>query len=79
MLPHKSHLADILETLKTKGAPEKCFAISEDDELDGKELVLSQALASIFGRGIGTFLSCLPGRLAYFEDEDGRFILELRK
>jgi hypothetical protein len=73
------HTADILETLRSKGAPEKCFAISEDDDLDGKELFLSDALKEIVGRGIGTFLSCIPGRLAYFEDEDGRFILERKK
>jgi hypothetical protein len=76
---NKIHTADILETLRTKGAPEKCFAISEDDDLDSKELLLSEALETIVGRGIGTFLSCIPGRLAYFEDEDGRFILELKK
>jgi hypothetical protein len=76
---NKMHTADILETLRTKGALEKCFAISEDDDLDGKELLLSEALKAIVGRGIGTFLSCIPGRLAYFEDEDGRFILELKK
>jgi hypothetical protein len=70
------HMADILETLKTRGAPEKCYAISEDEDLDGKELLLSEALRTIHGRGIGTFLSCLPGRLAYFEDEDNRYVLE---
>src|SRR5260370_1097774 len=41
-----------------------------------KEVSLAEALKTIFGRGIGTFLSCLPGRLAYFEDEEDRWILE---
>jgi len=69
----------ILELLRSKGAPDSCYAFSEDDSLDGKELPLAEALASVVGYGMGTFLSCVPGRLAYFEDEDGRFILERKK
>jgi hypothetical protein len=74
--PSQSGYAGILNLLKSKGAPETCYAISEDDELDGKELPLSDSLKKIVGYGMGTFLSCLPGRLAYFEDEDERWILE---
>jgi hypothetical protein len=66
----------ILELLKSKGAPETCYALSEDSELDGNEISLTDALTSIVGRGMGTFLSCIPGKLAYFEDEDQRWILE---
>jgi hypothetical protein len=68
--------AGILGLLTGKGAPETCYAVSEDDELDGKELLLSDSLKKIVGYGMGTFLSCIPGRLAYFEDEDERWILE---
>jgi hypothetical protein len=50
--------------------------ISEEDELDGKQMVLEDAFSAIFGRGIGTFLSCIKGRLGYFEDEDENWILE---
>lgn len=75
--PH--HLAPgILSLLKAKGAPGTCYAISEDSELDGKEAPLKDALNFIVGRGIGTFLSCIPGKLAYFEDEDQNWILERR-
>ena len=73
---HQQHTAEILQLLKLKGAPETCYALSEDSELDGKEISLSDALKEVVGRGMGTFLSCLPGRLAYFEDEDQRWILE---
>ena len=66
----------LFQILKEKGEPDTCWAISEDSDLDGKELLLSEALNTIVGREIGTFLSCLPGRLAYFEDEDERWILE---
>jgi hypothetical protein len=76
--PREQHVPEILRLLKTKGAPEICYALSEDDDLDGKEFVLADALKEIVGRGIGTFLSCIPGKLAYFEDEDCRWILEHR-
>jgi hypothetical protein len=36
---------------------------------------LDQALKATVGNGIGTILSCIPGKLAYFEDEEERFIL----
>jgi len=37
---------------------------------------LAVALKEVVGRQMGTFLSCIPGKLAYFEDEDVRYILE---
>jgi hypothetical protein len=52
------------------------FAISEDPALDRKELPLLEALKETVGRGMGTVLSCIPGRLAFVETEDERFILE---
>jgi hypothetical protein len=62
--------------LKSKGAPDTCLALSEDDDLNGNELSLADALQTIVGREIGAFLSCLPGKLACFEDEEERWILE---
>lgn len=73
---HRQHAADILRILKAKGAPDTCYALSEDGELDGKEIALQDALKSVVGYGMGTLLSCVPGTLAYFEDEEGRWILE---
>jgi Mg2+/Co2+ transporter CorB len=37
---------------------------------------LEDILDEIVGREIGTILSCIPGKLAFVESEDGRFILE---
>jgi hypothetical protein len=79
-IPGPQRLASgILELLKSKGAPETCYVLSEDSELDGKEILLTDALASIVGRGMGTFLSCILGKLGYFEDEDQRWILERKQ
>jgi hypothetical protein len=63
-------LADILRILKNLGAPSSCYVLSSDSDLDGREMHLSAALKEIIGRGQGTFVSCLPGRLAYFESEE---------
>jgi len=58
------------------GAPGTCHIISEGD-LDGKELKLSAALAEVVGGGMGTVISCVPGRLGYFEGEfRERYILQ---
>jgi hypothetical protein len=48
------------------GAPEICYAASEEDELDGKEIDLTHALETVIGRGMGNLLSCIPCKLAYF-------------
>lgn len=63
--------------LKTRGAPDICYCLSESAELDGQELPLVTVLEQVIGRGIGTLVSCVPGQLAYFEAEDPghRFIL----
>jgi hypothetical protein len=66
----------ILRELQKRHSPRIVFAISEDPRLDQKELPLVDALEKIVGRGMGTVLSCIPGRLAFVETEEERFILE---
>jgi hypothetical protein len=58
--PRYHNPSDILRILKGKGAPGTCWAISEDSDLDGKELDLSDAIGETLGRSMGTFLSCIP-------------------
>ena len=67
---------NIVLELQKRQSPNVVFAISEDPALDQKELPLVEALKHIVGRGMGTVLSCIPGRLAFVETEDERFILE---
>jgi len=64
--------------LRRKGAPETCYVMSDNRDLDGREMSLADALNETVGLGAGTFISCLPGKLGYFELEgfDGRYILE---
>jgi hypothetical protein len=70
--------AAIARQLKARGAPTDCYLLSESTELDDKVLPLENALTMIVGRGLGTLLSCVPGRLAYYEGEEAgeRYILE---
>lgn len=65
----QQHLAEILQTLKVLGAPEMCYVMSSNSELDGREMNLSDALSAIVGRGLGSVVSCVPGVLGYFESE----------
>ena len=67
---------DVAHILRAKGAPDTCWVVSEDDALDGKGMSLADALHAVVGAGMGTFVSCIPGKLAYFENEDHRIILE---
>ena len=76
ILPRDQTPASILKILAAKGAGSKCWVISDDSDLDWRELDLGETLEEIIGRSFGTFLSCVPGKLAYFENEDGRWILE---
>ena len=70
--------AGIAALLRARGAPATCYALSEDTRLDGRALPLEEALAQVVGRGMGTVLSCVPGRLAYYEGEEmeERYVLD---
>lgn len=73
---NKLFVGNITIELQKRHSPSTVFAISEDPTLDQKELPLVEALEQIVGSGMGTVLCCLPGRLAFVETEDERFILE---
>ena len=72
---HNQRIENIYRLLKVEGAGTTCWVISEDSEIDGRELDLRSALEHINGRQIGTILSCVPGKLAYFESEDEALLL----
>jgi hypothetical protein len=61
--------------LAAMGAGSRCWVISENSELDARELDLREALDKTIGAGMGTIISCVAGSLGYFEDEDVRYIL----
>jgi hypothetical protein len=59
----------IFAALRERGAPPMCRIISTNAALDGREAQLADALTGVVGLGYGTLLSCVRGRLAYFEGE----------
>lgn len=76
-IPSNQQNPSALEKLLTaKGAGRMCYVMSENSNLDGREVALATALKETVGAQLGTLISCVPGRLGYFEDEDGRCILE---
>jgi hypothetical protein len=72
----KSSVEYIAKELKKRHSPDIVLAISENSKVDQQDLPLQEALSKTVGLGMGTVLSCIPGRLAYVETEDERYILE---
>ena len=72
---HLQGIQNVLRLLRSKGAAQTCWVISEDFQMDAQELQLEAALENVIGRGMGTILSCIPGKLAYFEGEDESLLL----
>lgn len=62
--------AAVAAMLRRHGAPSACRLIAADAALDGREMPLDEALEAVAGSGSGAFLSCLPGRLGFYEYED---------
>src|SRR5207249_3926878 len=60
----------IEQALRKLGAPDTCYCLSENKQLDGHDSPLRDALESTVGYGMGTLISCIPGVLGYFEGED---------
>ena len=78
-IPAAEDSAEGIEALlRSKGAPDLCYAISTASDLDGRTVALREALTQIHGLGHGTLLSCVPGSLGYFEGEEigARYVLE---
>jgi hypothetical protein len=68
--PGEQNPPEVLRIVKSLGAPSSCYVMSSCNELDGREMDLLEALKDIIGRGQGTVVSCVPGKLAYFESEE---------
>ena len=74
--PAEQGAKNIAALLTKRGAPSLCHVISTSSELDGRDLNLLEVLEQVVGFGEGTLISCIRGRLGYFEGESARLILE---
>lgn len=68
--PGQQTVQGIETLLRQYGAPGTCTIISESQELDGVVMELPDALGKVVGYGAGSIISCLEGRLAYYEGEE---------
>jgi len=68
----------VYRLLRANGAPDECCIISFCDELDGEVFDLYDAMKIVVGVEGGTIISCIPGKLGYYEGEspNDRFILK---
>jgi hypothetical protein len=70
--------AKLCSELMRLGAPSVCYVVAEVGA--PHEAQLEAAFRSCVGRGLRTSISCIPGRLGYYEFESAgeRYILERR-
>jgi hypothetical protein len=61
---------ELVSLLKQHGAGPIVWVISEDRAIDGCALPLQEAMDSIWGRFMGSVLSCVPGKLAFYRGEE---------
>jgi hypothetical protein len=61
--------AALAHSLRAEGAAETCVLVAGDEDLDGRELPLEEALRRVLHDDDGALISCIPGRLAVFSDE----------
>jgi hypothetical protein len=73
---NQQNTCDLAKLLRAKGAGNQCYVMSENRDLDRREVDLEMALKETVGRQMGTLISCVPERLGYLEDEEDRCILE---
>jgi hypothetical protein len=73
IVPSQHFARFLAPRLRGRGAPDDCWVFG--NYIDGKEMKLEEALGELIGMRSGTIVSCLPGELAFFENEDERVIL----
>ena len=75
---HLQTSEDIYSLLTAEGAPQTCHVVSELSDVDGRDMPLIEALDVVVASEMGTLLSCIPGKLAYYEGEEPgeRYILQ---
>jgi len=67
--PPRATAEQVARLLMQHGAPEECYVFSNSKTIDRQFMRLDDALQRVWGIGLGTVISLIPGRLAYFEGE----------
>ena len=61
----------VAERLQKLGAGDRCHVISANAAIDGRGADLGETLKQVVGKGKPTMVSCVTGRLGYFEGSVG--------
>ncbi|MFJ7730239.1 hypothetical protein ACIQXV_29710 [Neobacillus sp. NPDC097160] len=60
---------EIEKLIKEQGAGKNCYVMSWHSGVDGKELPLKTAIEELIWYGMPSIISCIHGKLAYFQAE----------
>ena len=71
--------AETARKLQDEGAPPTCLLIHEDSDFDGLVLPLEDALGLTLHSTQGALISCVPGKLAVYFEEEPKEIFVLRR
>jgi hypothetical protein len=74
--PSQQNPSSVEESLAAKEAGSRCSVISENSKIDAREFDLRKARNETIAIGMGTIISCVAGKLGYFEHEGVRYTLE---
>jgi hypothetical protein len=64
----------ISDILRPAGAGETCWVTSSCSEIDDQKQPVIESLRFVSCTGYDSILSCIPGKVVYVEDEEGRWI-----
>jgi hypothetical protein len=67
--PTAATSTSVLAELRRRGAGRTAYIVSATADLDRRQIALPEAMTLIVGSVSGSIVSCIPGRLAYFEGE----------
>ncbi len=64
----------ILDRIKSLGVVKDCYIISENSELDGRRMLIGDALTETIGYGHGTIIVFGDAEFVYYDGEDCRLL-----
>ncbi len=74
-LPHIAEPEYLYQMLRARGAGEQAYAMSNNEDLDGRIWPLLDALKKCVGWTTGTILYCFEGQVGYYESDDAGYYL----
>jgi hypothetical protein len=56
----------VVQRLKSLGAPNECFVLSNCGQLNGQKFSLEEGVQAALDTAFGTLVSCVAGRLGFY-------------